>query len=330
MKDIKFADILPEVIEEDELIVSWVMTKVCNFNCHYCYSREQGKEIGCLPVKEVIDCLKKTNRKCSIILAGGEVFLIHGFVDICKKMIDAGIGISIETNLSLKDRVEEFANTLEPSKVNCIYISTHILEREKQDLTNEYIQSILLLKRKGFNVRVNYVLHPVLLKRFRGDREFFKSKGIALLLRPFIGNYNGLSYPDAYSTKERALILGSNPRAGRECILPGTTGMLCSTGRSFVRIENTGEIRRCYGDNTLLGTVHDGMTLFDKPKPCPQCVCPCWGWYFLVDLKARDRIEKSFRKPALKSQLKEIKPLYFCYRIVRSWIPHSMLRKNRN
>lgn len=301
-------------IKEGDLIVSWKMTTACNFDCHYCYSRKQKEEAGCFPVKEIIECLKRTNRRCLVLLAGGEVFLIPNFSDICKKFIDAGIRISIETNLSLKDNIEEFVNAIDPSAVERIYASTHISEREKLGLTDEYIQNVLLLKEKGFNVRVNYVLHPLLLKRFGRDYEFFKSKEIALLPRPFVGSYKGLSYPDAYSRKDRALMLSANPGAGRESVLNNTMGVLCSAGKSFIRISQDGEIYRCYGDNTLMGTVYNDLILFEKPKPCPTNRCLCWGWYFLVDQNVRSRIEESFKSPTLRAQLKNIiRPLFCCH-----------------
>lgn len=300
MKNSEFADMLPETVGENDLIVSWKMTTACNFDCHYCYSSKQEKEAGCLPVREVIDCLKKTKRNCLLILVGGEVFLIPHFADICRKIIDAGIRISIETNLSLKGGIEEFANIVDPSKVERVYVSAHILEREKLGLTDEFIQNVLLLKRKGFNVRVNYVLHPLLLKRFEKDREFFRSRGIELLPRLFVGSHKGLSYPDAYSRKERALMLSTNPSAARESALNDTAGLFCRAGKSFIRIREDGQILRCYGDSTSMGTVREGVTLFEKPEPCPANMCLCWGGYFLIDPKARGRIEEDFRNPKMK------------------------------
>jgi hypothetical protein len=216
--------------------------------------------------------------------------------------------VSIETNLSLTSAIIEFANRINPVKIGCIYVSTHILEREKNGTKEEYIRNVILLKEKGFKVRVNYVLHPSLLNRFDSDYEFFKTKGIELLPRPFVGLYKKLFYPDAYSRKERALILSVNPDAGREASLKGTKGILCNAGRSFIKINENGMISRCAGDCTRVGDVHHGVNLFEGPRPCPNKTCPCWGWGFIADSKARDRLGESFIKPSLRSQIKR-----YCY-----------------
>ncbi|MFA5337842.1 MAG: radical SAM protein [Candidatus Omnitrophota bacterium] len=293
-----------KVIEENELIVSWQMIQICNFDCFYCYGHRPGPIGVVLSVKEVIGCLKRTSKNCSITLVGGEVFLIPNFVNICEQLIDAGIKISVETNLSLGSAITEFADRINPFKTGCIYISTHILEREKRNTKDEYIKNVILLKEKGFNVRVNYVLHPSLLSRFRGDYEFFETKGIDLLPRPFVGFHKGLAYPDSYSRKERTLILNADPHAGRRAPLNGTKGMLCNAGKSFIRITEYGKVNRCVGDDTCIGDIHQGINLFDSPRPCPNKTCPCWGWAFLADSKEQSKLEKKFSKPTLKSQIK--------------------------
>jgi MoaA/NifB/PqqE/SkfB family radical SAM enzyme len=283
------------VIQKKKLTVSWYMTDVCNFDCFYCYGHTKGEKINCVSADKVIDCLRAANRKdCLVVLVGGEVLLVPDIVNICEKLTNADFKISLETNLSLRKQVAAFADRINPGKVDRISISSHLIEREKRGLKEAFINDVLLLKDKGFALSVNYVIHPLLLSRFRDDYEFFKKKDITLIPRPFVGLFEDRLYPDAYSSEERALISGANPNAGKLGPLKAK-GMLCNAGRNFILIGKDGTITRCYGDQTQLGNVYEGITLFEGPEPCPIEVCPCWGGLFLENTKKSNKLARSFQ-----------------------------------
>ena len=114
-------------------------------------------------------------------MVGGEVLVLPKFIEICCELVDNGIRIRFETNLSVTKKVIEFTNVINPNKVEGIAVSLHIEEREKRGSVEEFIQNIFLLRDKGFDISmVNYVLHPSLLHRFEEDYAFFKTKGINL------------------------------------------------------------------------------------------------------------------------------------------------------
>ncbi len=292
---------------EERAIANWHISLACNFNCQYCIqgsSHKKGIVDSDVPVKEVIKCLKSTNKKWRVRLLGGEPFVLPEFTEICCELIENDIRISFDTNLSITKKIIEFANSVDPNYVNAITVSLHIEEREKRGAVEEFVQNICLLKNKGFNIhQVKYVLHPSLLHRFEKDYEFFKSKRIILEPTAFLGKYNNISYPDGYSTQERALILSYNPNVAHLSF--PSKGLLCNAGKTYIKINLDGTIIRCPGDPRKLGDVYQPLRLYKQPQPCQVARCPCWGEALLADPKVRERIKQSFRKRTLKQMVKK-------------------------
>jgi len=293
-------------------ILNWYMTNVCNFDCSYCFGHAKGEKAEALPVDKVISCLKATGRPWRVNLVGGEVMLIPDFVSTCVKLVEAGMRISVETNLSISSKVAEFADKLDPAKVECIHISTHIIEREKRRSVDRMLADLDLLRRKGFSIYVNYVLHPSLLPRFLADNAFFSSHGVHLKPAPYVGWYEGRLYPEAYTTKERRVILEGNPEAGSYAAF-NARGLMCRAGMDFLILDSTGIFRRCHGVEKILGTVSEGLTLYENAIACPAQACPCWGHRFLVDREAAERIAKRFRTQSFKAAVRDnpvARPVY--------------------
>jgi len=282
---------------EKRAIANWNMLYACNFNCHYCIQRnipKKGTVESVIHVKEVIKCLKTTNKKWRVRLLEGEPFVLPEFIEICCELIDNDLRISFDTNLSITKKVIEFANTVDPNYVNGVLVSLHIEEREKRGAVEELIQNIYLLKNKGFNIsQVKYVLHPSLLHRFEKDYEFFKTKRINLEPEAFLGKYKNNFYPDSYSTRDRALLLSYNPNA-KHYSFP-SKGLLCNAGKTYVKINIDGTIIRCPGDQRKLGDVYQPLRLYQKPEPCQAARCPCWGDALLIDPEVRKRIMLGIR-----------------------------------
>jgi len=314
---------------EETAILNWHMTKVCNYDCHYCFGREKGGKAEAIPVASVVSCLKATGRRWKVNLVGGEVMLIPNFVERCVALIDEGVRISVETNLSITRRVVEFAENVNPKKVDCVYISTHIEERERRRSINRFIEDIILLQRKGFTVYVNYVLHPSLIPRFKADRVLFGSYGIQLRPAPFIGIHAGASYPDAYTKRERRVMLEANPEAGAYTGLR-TQGLLCRAGRDFVALDPLGTFYRCHGVRENLGTINDGLRIYDNARACPVRTCPCWGYQLLVDRKAAERRSNRFQRPSVKVLLRTnpvTRPFYHWMGMVKHAVSSKFRRR---
>lgn len=279
--------------EEKRIHASWHMTNFCNFNCHYCYSNTKKGVEKIIPIKRIIKTLRETGEKWCIGMTGGEPFLFPNFIELCKLLNKNDIKIAIDTNLSINSKVREFINNIDPDNVQYMYISTHIEEREKRNEVEQFIKNLLLLKENKFYFSVNYVLHPILIEKFKKDYKYFESKGIELKAKPFKGEYNEKKYPESYSDNEKKLILMSDPNAYR-CVPFCSKGIKCNAGKTMVMIEMGGDVSRCAADKTNLGNIFKSIKLNNEAEPCIVDRCPCFGVNLIQDSIKLQELKKKF------------------------------------
>lgn len=277
-------------MKKEVCFVSWIMSPRCNFNCKYCGCSDTKPNKKYLEIDKIIRALKKTGKQWIIGMVGGEPFIYPNFIKICKQLTKH-FKIEFGTNLSISSKLKEFVDVIPPNKVYSVDISTHIEERERIKGVERFIENILLLKEKKFNIHVNYVLHPTLIEKFKKDYKYFKSRGIKLLPKPFKGKYNGKSYPSSYSKDEKNIISKYNPIAFLQTPF-NSRGFKCNAGKTFIRINMEGVITRCIVDNTVLGDITKGITLNKEAEPCKQEVCECFGSTLIKDFK---KIRKNFK-----------------------------------
>jgi len=255
--------------------IIWNMTRKCNFRCEYCYFPHDNSPVTeTLPVEKITAFLDGTGQNWTVGMTGGEPFIYPGFVDICKALTEKHM-IGVDTNLSIPSKVREFAERIDPARVNDLYVALHIQERERIKGVPAFIENARLLIDKGFNVIVNYVVHPDLECRLEKDREFFASQGIPITPRPFKGEFEGRRYPEAYGDRAKT-IFADHPEQGKKVAF-NFFGVPCSAGMTLLRMEPDGTIFRCPGDKTILGNVLDKVDIYDGPKPCTKKRCPCRG-----------------------------------------------------
>lgn len=253
----------------------WNMTRKCNFRCEYCYFPHDNTPVTeTLPIERVRQFLDGTGRVWSVRMTGGEPFIYPGINDICATLAEKHI-IGIDTNLSVSSKIKEFAERIDPSRVENFYAALHIEERERVKGVNAFIRNARLLMDKGFKVIVNYVVHPTLEHRFHDDTKFFADHGVPITPRPFRGVHEGRRYPEAYGDRAQA-IFADHPEQGKK-IAFNFQGIPCTAGQTLLRMEPDGTVFRCPGDKTVLGNVLDSVKLADGAAPCIKGRCPCRG-----------------------------------------------------
>lgn len=259
----------------------WNMTRNCNFHCSYCYfPHTNGKITNPVSTDTLLHFLNKDDDSWLVGMTGGEPFIYPDFVSLCEQITQDHY-IGVDTNLSLSTQIKAFAKSISPSRVNDIYASLHIEEREKRNAVPQFIANYHTLADAGFTIKVNYVLHPLMEDRYLDDVEFFRKKGIPITPRPFKGLYKSLKYPQNYSTKIKN-IFANHPEAGTKMVF-NFRGVDCKSGHSFIRMEPDGTVFRCPGDKTVLGNIHDDVILYTGATPCSVDRCPCQGIHY-VDL----------------------------------------------
>lgn len=255
--------------------VMWNMTRNCNFSCHYCYFPHLGARVEqTLDVDALVALLDSTGREWTVGMTGGEPLIYPDFPEICRKLTE-NHRIGLDSNLSLPKVVREFAETVDPARVDDIYAALHIEERERRGNVEAFIANVLLLKERGFHITVNYVIHPTIIDRFERDCEYFASRGVEITPRPFKGRHEGVVYPAGYRGRARD-IFRSRPRSARKMVY-NFKGVPCRAGYSMLRLEPDGTVMRCSADRKVLGRVGGEVRLNEGAEPCVVGRCPCFG-----------------------------------------------------
>jgi MoaA/NifB/PqqE/SkfB family radical SAM enzyme len=284
----------------------WVITDTCNFNCVYCCNKEKTTDTIKRFKSDIISLLnyhrdfflafskikwklfKKTAKinissldkatdffdntgRWLIRFTGGEPFLFPNFLYFAEKLTRKHF-ISVDTNLS--QDINEFCLKIKPDRVKLLFCSLHILEREKRGTVQDFLNKVKTLKNKGYNVVVNYVMYPPLLKRFKKDYEYFKKEGIILDPLLFKGFYCGKIYPAAYTSSELQLMGSYNQNIKPKSSFKGT---FCPAGKDSITIYPHGTVYRCDSDRNVLGNIYKGkIRLYNTKRKCTvnNCMCP--------------------------------------------------------
>ena len=273
----------------------WNMTRICNYRCRYCYFPPQpGPVTAGVSSEELVRFLDSTGAAWTIGMTGGEPLLYPDFAGLCRRLTE-NHRIELDSNLSLSGTVRRLADEVDPSRVVDIYAALHIEERERRDGRENFIRNVLYLKDRGFHVSVNYVVHPLLIDRYAADFEYFLSRGVKLIPRPFKGFYQGRHFPAAYGPEAKE-IFSAKPSAGRKMVF-NFKGVACDAGRRLLRMEADGTIFRCSGDRTRLGDVHFRRRPARRSPTVPGFPLPL----FRSGIRAPDRGpgDVSFRTPAI-------------------------------
>lgn len=182
----------------------------------------------------------------------------------------------------------------------------HLLNRFKKDYA--------YFKSKGI------ILRP---KLFRGHCSKFKIINTKIFRK--IRYFFEQRYPDTFSKRQKKIItsyIEQSQRDGNFVInhadnkirgrlsdvwldklfingLPSFKEQYCLTGKSFIRMTPTGEVYRCYDENTHLGNLFEGeIKLFKKPRRCISdfCSCPYIGYAHLL------KVDREFDKSENQKQ----------------------------
>jgi len=211
------------------------------------------------------------------LITGGEPFLEPNFIEICEE-ITKNHFLAINTNLSLNSTFE-FGDRIDPKRTIFINAAVHITEREKIDRNlKSYIQKILYLQEKGFDIIAYYVAHPDILHRMKSDIDYLNSKGIKKVrIKIFRGVYQGKYYPASFTEEQGNFIRTFEadwPELALLDEIPSLKGKLCHAGRRFFLMYRNGDLKRCSGIFTKHGNLFENRADFDAvPKPCPSSNC---------------------------------------------------------
>jgi len=263
-----------------EFFVDWHLTNRCNFSCAYCHPqirRVLNTNIGIEHKPHLVaDQFNNLELTCGILLSGGEPFLYPDFTELCKLLTNRHY-IKINSNLSIRRQIVEFAASVDAMRVTQIVAALHVSERERLNQPlSLFAENYRLLKERCFNVVALYVLYPPLLNRAKEDISQLKDLGVDLIAaKVFKGVYEKKRYPEGYTDFEKEQIealSGSYPNNKDYLESPlSFKGFLCNAGCNSVKITVTGDVYRCASvQNDKLGNIFNGtFQVADHAKPCP-------------------------------------------------------------
>lgn len=264
---------------------TWDVHYRCNYKCSYCNAQKPEQddfiEARYLEVDKWIaiwDDIYKKYGSCEIQLTGGEPFIYPGIMDLITRLSKIHT-LEFSTNLSWE--IGPFIENISPERAR-IGVSFH---PEFIDF-NRFLEKVLILKNNGFEVWVNYVAYPPLLKDMPKYKLEVERAKMHFSILPFSGKFEGRSYPDDYLEFERRIMNGDdNDIVNKKTISwktekqnITTKGKLCRMGQMYAKIHPDGEAYRCCAiGSTKLGNLIDGtFKLLEEPLVCEYGQCPCW------------------------------------------------------
>jgi organic radical activating enzyme len=183
---------------------NWVINKLCNYHCTYCWSRSDVEQAGVLTLTplQYADFFDRSNRTWMLCITGGEPFVYAKVVDVMEAITENHF-ISINTNGSQTQRINDFVKRVRPSRVQSIHIGLHPAERTGTDGWKTLIENIRVLKQHGFEVFASAVMAPQVILQFPRAYALMMKDADCVLLPKLLRD---ATYPKAYTFSEQALI----------------------------------------------------------------------------------------------------------------------------
>lgn len=270
-----FMDELRRRFTEDVREVIIEVRNPCNYRCFYCVAAGHNNE----PVKRFD--LKAVDRTMSRIkgdlvvtqfdCGGGEPTVHPQFPELLRICASYG-AVSFPSNNS-RDPKRWLPTDL--AKRICIRAAVHP-ETETKTGLDRYARHAHYLIDAGCDFTSMFISHPTRILKIPQYRAYFAERGVPFMPVPFIGEYEGRSYPHSFTEEEKQLIgLVEGEASWYVQIQPHVTrirdfrGIPCLAGYRSLTLAPDGSIRRC---------VYDAWKL-EKPlaeaTPCEVKHCGC-------------------------------------------------------
>ena len=240
-----------------EFYIQWHIASRCNLRCSHCYQDgfSGEDELGWPDLKRisdnVLEAMKKENRRLTVALTGGEPFLKKELWDLIDYLSNSKyvLNISIITNGTVIDK--NISRVRQYPLLEEIYVSLDGIKPETNDnirgkgTFGKTLDNIKILKSHGLAVFIMFTLLENNIKEAEGLSEFCRSLSVdGYILERFIPlgqgkkimdelvtpeqlnnlyraifNQCGLKYSEADGAKYHALKVESGNLYGAECIV---------------------------------------------------------------------------------------------------------------
>lgn len=245
----------------------------CNFRCFYCVATGLNatpvQQMDLAAIERVYRSITEEVVVTALECSGGEPTVHPQFPDLVRLISRYG-AVSFPSN-----------NTQDPKRWLPEETASRLMMRsslhpQAEPRIEQYIDYARYLIDRGVRFTSTFITHPTRAHLIPQYRERFAAAGIEFVPVPFIGEYEGKSYPHAHSDEEKALIgLETGERHWPHRIQPQTNrirdfrGIPCISGFRTLHITKDGTLRRC---------AYDRRPMPERSKtaePCRVKHCGC-------------------------------------------------------
>jgi len=262
--------------QEYDLVIHWKITDFCNFSCPGCSGQTKKAGRKYIPEKIDISAFKKIlaglDRTIKILFTGGEPLLIENIIEVFEEVTSENY-MALITNLT-NPKVKVLSERINPERVEFIKASAHLLELEKRQLLDTFLDHYNMLQDKGFHIYTEEVAYPVMADKVEKYKKIFFDRGIELKFQAYRGLWQEKQYPEAYTKKEYSIFNFSDIGAATTAI-HNRKDKKCNAGYNVVVGFHDGRICRCYGIPDYMGNLFTGFKLDDTLISCPLDYCDC-------------------------------------------------------
>ena len=274
---------------------TWEIWYACNYRCTYCpwemtksWEKMSKMHSGIQPSDWLAawDRMHAKYGSSHLYLIGGEPIL-YPKIDEILEVLARKHYLSVITNLSLSlDAARRLSRELPPDRVR-FGASFH---PEFSNL-DEFVEKLVIFKDAGFQVWISIVAWPPFVDKLQFYKETFERRGIYPDVHTFFGDYEGKSYPAAYTAEQKAAI---SPHLNEVLITHGleqesTLGKPCVSGYLSAKVLGNGDVYRCgslvnYDTPAPMGNIlKPDFELWAAPTPCPRPTCNCGDSRLLLE-----------------------------------------------
>lgn len=231
----------------NNLSAVWIATWKCNLNCSYCINKLSGitheQSTGIPePINSTLwaDTWNRYSPK-SLIISGGEIFLIPNITDILVKLNHS---ISLHLNTNLTQDMSEVLERIVPRRSLFFFASCHPLQQDYDEFFNKVKQ----IKEHGFNITVAFIAYPKQLNKFFEIQQRCNELEVALEVDICLDMYNSISYtPEEKNIAKSISTKHKHYRINKKL---NDKTLMCSGGYNYLCADPNGNAFSCISKTT--------------------------------------------------------------------------------
>jgi hypothetical protein len=227
----------------------------CNYRCFYCVGAGMNnvpvKLLNFDKIKRHYDSIECVDIGTAFECGGGEPTVHPQFSELLRFCTQYG-EVEFPTNNSQNPRrwlPRDVASRLEIRAA---------LHPEGEEKLLRYLDYAKFLLDVGCRFRCDFIAHPTRLHQVEHYANVFEKSGVPFVVIPFIGTYEGNSYPHAFTEDEKLIMMPYAPRnstwgtyvriSSAVNRIRNFRGISCLSGYRSVYIDQESRMHRCLYD----------------------------------------------------------------------------------